>query len=129
MEHLYFQQLPVRESVKQNRRRFDDTTPTWDVLHTYPHDYKGDLRRRCSMSPLRDHGAGRARSEHYNEETGAVWMERVARTYPAASGSIRWRRGVGLHPVDPHDAPASWGAACIADPRGFGQGDAGIGAW
>jgi uncharacterized protein with von Willebrand factor type A (vWA) domain len=33
---------------KQNKRRFSERTPTWDVLHKYPHDYKvvfvGDAR-------------------------------------------------------------------------------------
>ncbi len=30
--------------------------------------------------------------EHYNDEPGALWLERVTRTYPAACGSTRCRR-------------------------------------
>ena len=36
---------------KQNRRRFTDRTPTWDVLHKYPHDYKVVFVGDASMSP------------------------------------------------------------------------------
>ena len=67
---------------KKNRRRFDDTTPTWDVLHTYPHDYKAIFVGDASMSPYEIMAPGGS-VEHYNEETGAAWMERVTRTYPA----------------------------------------------
>jgi uncharacterized protein with von Willebrand factor type A (vWA) domain len=67
---------------KENRRRFDQTTPTWDVLHTYPHDYKVVFVGDAAMSPYEIMAPGGS-VEHYNEETGAVWMERVARTYPA----------------------------------------------
>ena len=38
MEHFYFHNCLYEKVWKENRRRFDDTTPTWDVLHTYPHD-------------------------------------------------------------------------------------------
>ena len=82
MEHLYFHNCLYEKVWKQNRRRFDDTTPTWDVLHTYPHDYKAIFVGDASMSPYEIMAPGGS-VEHYNEETGAVWMERVARTYPA----------------------------------------------
>jgi uncharacterized protein with von Willebrand factor type A (vWA) domain len=36
----------------------------------------------ASMSPYEIMAPGGS-VEHYNEETGAVWMERVAHTYPA----------------------------------------------
>ena len=34
MEHFYFHNCLYEKVWKENRRRFDDTTPTWDVLHT-----------------------------------------------------------------------------------------------
>jgi uncharacterized protein with von Willebrand factor type A (vWA) domain len=67
---------------KENRRRFQETTPTWDVLHTYPHDYKAIFVGDASMSPYEIEAPGGS-VEHYNEEAGAVWMERFTRTYPA----------------------------------------------
>src|SRR5712664_579516 len=40
MEHRYFHNCLYEKVWKENRRRFQAATPTWDVLHTYPHDYK-----------------------------------------------------------------------------------------
>jgi uncharacterized protein with von Willebrand factor type A (vWA) domain len=82
MEHFYFHNCLYEKVWKENRRRFDDTTPTWDVLHTYPHDYKVIFVGDAAMSPYEIMAPGGS-VEHFNEETGAVWMERVARTYPA----------------------------------------------
>jgi uncharacterized protein with von Willebrand factor type A (vWA) domain len=82
MAHLYFHNCLYEKVWRQNRRRFDDTTPTWDVLHTYPHDYKAIFVGDASMSPYEIMAPGGS-VEHYNEETGAAWMERVTRTYPA----------------------------------------------
>jgi uncharacterized protein len=82
MEHFYFHNCLYEKVWKENRRRFEDTTPTWDVLHTYPHDYKVIFVGDASMSPYEVMAPGGS-VEHFNEETGAMWMERVARTYPA----------------------------------------------
>jgi uncharacterized protein len=95
MEHFYFHNCPYEKVWKENRRRFDHTTPTWDVLHTYPHDYKAIFVGDASMSPYEIMAAGGS-VEHFNEETGATWMERIARTYPAC---------VWLNPV----AEKEWG--------------------
>jgi uncharacterized protein with von Willebrand factor type A (vWA) domain len=67
---------------KENRRRWNDTTPTFDVLHTYPHDYKVIFVGDAAMSPYEIVAPGGS-VEHYNEEAGQLWMERVMRTYPA----------------------------------------------
>src|SRR5215211_3240710 len=82
MEHFYFHNCLYEKVWKENRRRFQETTPTSDVLHKYPHDYKAIFVGDASMSPYEISTPGGS-VEHYNEETGAVWMERVARTYPA----------------------------------------------
>jgi uncharacterized protein with von Willebrand factor type A (vWA) domain len=82
MEHFYFHNCLYEKLWKENRRRFDETTPTWDVLHTYPHDYKVIFVGDASMSPYEIMAPGGS-VEHFNEETGAAWIERVARTYPA----------------------------------------------
>jgi len=82
MEHFYFHNCLYERVWKENRRRFEDTTPTWDVLHTYPHDYKAIFVGDASMSPYEIMAPGGS-VEHFNEETGAIWMERMARTYPA----------------------------------------------
>jgi len=82
MEHFYFHNCLYEKVWRENRRRFDDTTPTWDVLHTYPHDYKVIFVGDAAMSPYEIMAPGGS-VEHFNEETGAAWIERVARTYPA----------------------------------------------
>ena len=51
MEHFYFHNCLYERVWKENRRRFDQPTPTWDVLHTYPHDYKVIFVGDASMSP------------------------------------------------------------------------------
>jgi uncharacterized protein with von Willebrand factor type A (vWA) domain len=83
MEHFYFHNCLYEKVWKENRRRFQDTTPTFDVLHTYPHDYKVIFVGDASMSPYEIAAAGGS-VEHYNEEAGAVWIERVLRNYPSA---------------------------------------------
>ncbi|MBN8958913.1 MAG: VWA domain-containing protein [Rhizobiales bacterium] len=82
MEYFYFHNCLYERVWKENRRRFQETTPTWDVLHKYAHDYKAIFVGDASMSPYEITAAGGS-VEHFNEEPGAVWLERVARTYPA----------------------------------------------
>ena len=83
MEHFYFHNCLYEKVWKENRRRFQETTPTWDVLHTYPHDYKVVFVGDASMSPYEITAPGGS-VEHFNDEPGATWLERVMRTYPAA---------------------------------------------
>jgi len=82
MEYFYFHNCPYERVWKENRRRWQETTPTWDVLHTYPHDYKVIFVGDASMSPYEITTPGGS-VEHFNEEAGAVWLERIVRTYPA----------------------------------------------
>ena len=81
MEHFYFHNCLYERVWKENRRRFTDTTPTYDVMHTYPHDYKVIFIGDASMSPYEIAMPGGS-VEHMNEEPGATWMERITRTYP-----------------------------------------------
>jgi len=82
MDYFYFHNCPYERVWKKNRRRHDDTTPTWQVLHTYPHDYKVIFVGDAAMSPYEITTPGGS-VEHFNEEAGAVWLERLTRTYPA----------------------------------------------
>lgn len=83
MEHFYFHNCLYEKVWKENRRRFQDTTPTFDVLHTYPHDYKVIFVGDASMSPYEIAAVGGS-VEHMNEEAGAVWIDRVLRNYPSS---------------------------------------------
>ena len=80
--HLYFHNCLYEKVWKQNARRWTETTPIWEVLHTYPHDYKVIFAGDASMSPNEIIAPGGS-VEHFNEEAGRVWMERIAATYPS----------------------------------------------
>jgi uncharacterized protein len=64
-----------------NRRRQAEVTPTWDVLHKFPHDYKVIFVGDATMSPYEITYTGGS-VEHWNEEAGAVWLDRVVQIYP-----------------------------------------------
>ncbi|HET9428469.1 MAG TPA: VWA domain-containing protein [Allosphingosinicella sp.] len=82
LEFFYFHNCPYEAVWKDNRRRFGERTPLWDVLHKYGHDYKLVIVGDASMSPYEiTHKGGSV--EHYNEEAGATWLERMTTTYPA----------------------------------------------
>ena len=84
LEFFYFHNCPYEGLWKDNRRRFSERTPTWDVLHKFGHDYKLVFVGDASMSPYEiTHPGGSV--EHFNEESGAVWMHRLTNTYPASA--------------------------------------------
>ena len=56
---------------------------TWDLLHSYSSDYKLVIVGDAAMSPYEIVQPGGS-VEHYNEESGEIWMKRLLRTYPAA---------------------------------------------
>ncbi|HLQ92859.1 MAG TPA: VWA domain-containing protein [Xanthobacteraceae bacterium] len=95
MEHFYFHNCLYEKVWKENRRRWDQTTPTWEVLHTFPHDYKVIFVGDASMSPYEIAAQGGS-VEHFNEEAGQVWLERLTRTYSAC---------VWLNPVPESEWP------------------------
>jgi uncharacterized protein len=83
LEFFYFHNCPYEGVWKDNKRRFSERTPMWDVLHKFPHDYKVVMVGDASMSPYEiTHPGGSV--EHFNEESGAVWMHRITNTYPAS---------------------------------------------
>jgi uncharacterized protein with von Willebrand factor type A (vWA) domain len=84
LEFFYFHNCVYEGLWKDNRRRFSERTPTWDVLHKFGHDYKLIFVGDASMSPYEiTHPGGSV--EHYNEEAGALWLQRMANTYPSAA--------------------------------------------
>ena len=84
LEFYYFHNCPYEGVWKDNRRRFTERTPTWDVLHKFGHDYKLIFVGDASMSPYEiTHPGGSV--EHMNEEAGSVWMQRMTNTYPSAA--------------------------------------------
>jgi hypothetical protein len=80
MAHYYFHNCLYERVWKENRRRWQETTPTFDVLNTYPHDYKVIFVGDASMSPYELLAQGGS-VEHFNDEPGQAWIERVTRLY------------------------------------------------
>ncbi|MEM1106194.1 MAG: VWA domain-containing protein [Pseudomonadota bacterium] len=81
LEYYYFHNCPYEGLWKDNRRRRADVIPTWDVLHKYPSDYKVILVGDATMSPYEITYAGGS-VEHWNEEAGGLWIQRLVDTYP-----------------------------------------------
>ena len=82
MRHFYFHNCLYEKVWTENRRRWTETISTWDVLHTYPHDYKVIFVGDASMSPYEIVAPGGA-VEYFNEEPGATWLKRIVNAYPA----------------------------------------------
>jgi hypothetical protein len=95
MAHYYFHNCLYEKVWKENRRRWQETTPTFDVLNTYPHDYKVIFVGDASMSPYELLAQGGS-VEHFNDEPGQAWIERVTRLYSSC---------VWLNPVPEKEWP------------------------
>jgi len=82
-EHFYFHNCVYEHLWKENRRRFDERIPTLDVIRTYPSDYRVVFVGDASMSPYEiTHPGGSV--EHWNEESGQVWIRRILDHFPKA---------------------------------------------
>jgi uncharacterized protein with von Willebrand factor type A (vWA) domain len=82
-EHFYFHNCLYERVWKENRRRFHEVTPTQDVIRTYPSDYRVVFVGDASMSPYEIAMPGGS-VEHWNEEPGEVWLNRVLAHFPKA---------------------------------------------
>jgi uncharacterized protein with von Willebrand factor type A (vWA) domain len=89
LEHFYFHNCVYEGVWKDNHRRHNEKLSTWDVIHNYGPDYKLVFVGDASMSPYEIARPGGS-VEHWNEEAGAVWMERLLNT---------WSRAVWLNPL------------------------------
>ena len=84
LEHFYFHNCVYEGVWKDNRRRHTEKLATWDVIHTYGPDYKLVFVGDASMSPYEIARPGGS-VEHWNEEAGAVWLERLVNTWSHAA--------------------------------------------
>ena len=81
LKYYYFHNF-IYESVWQdNRRRHQELIATQEVLRTYGHDYKLIFVGDAAMSPYEIVQPGGS-VEHWNEEAGSVWMQRLVKTWP-----------------------------------------------
>jgi uncharacterized protein with von Willebrand factor type A (vWA) domain len=83
LETYYFHNCVYETVWRDSRRRHTERLPTWQVLRTYPADYKLIFVGDASMSPYEIIQAGGA-VEHWNPESGELWMRRFLETWPHA---------------------------------------------
>jgi uncharacterized protein len=81
LEYFYFHNFPYERLWKDNRRRFSVITDTWTLLRTFNHDYHVLFVGDATMSPYEIEQPGGS-VEHWNDEAGRVWMQRIAAHFP-----------------------------------------------
>jgi uncharacterized protein len=84
LEHFYFHNCVYESVWKDNRRRNAERIPTVDVMRKYGHDYKLIVVGDAAMSPYELEQPGGS-VEHWNDEAGRVWLERMLRSWPRAA--------------------------------------------
>lgn len=80
LEFFYFHNFIYESVWKNNIRRHNERTALLDVMHKYSHDYKVIFVGDAAMSPYEIVSPGGS-VEHWNEESGEVWMRRLRDTY------------------------------------------------
>lgn len=83
MEYFYFHNCLYEGVWKDNTRRRTDVMNTHELLRTYPADYKVIIVGDATMSPYEIVYPGGS-VEHWNEESGEVWLRRLLATYSRA---------------------------------------------
>ncbi len=83
MDYFYFHNCVYEKLWKENRRRHEAVTPTFELLRTYGPDYRIVFVGDASMSPYELKQPGGS-VEHWNEEAGDVWLRRMLRHFPKA---------------------------------------------
>jgi uncharacterized protein len=83
LEHYYFHNCLYDGVWRENARRHRQRTPTFDLMHTYPADYKLVFVGDASMSPYEIAVPGGS-VEHMNDEAGEVWLRRMLALYSKA---------------------------------------------
>jgi len=81
LEHFYFHNFVYEYVWRDNRRRFAEHASTLEVMRTYGADYRLILVGDATMSPYEITQPGGS-VEHWNDEAGAVWLERLLGAYP-----------------------------------------------
>ena len=76
LEYFYFHNCVYEEVWKDNLRRNKERIPIWDIIHRYGKDYKVIFVGDATMGPYEITYPGGS-VEHWNEEPGSVWMQRL----------------------------------------------------
>ncbi|WP_374674566.1 VWA domain-containing protein [Ideonella sp.] len=81
LEFYYFHNCVYDFMWKNNRRRYSEKTPTWDVIRKYNKDWRLIFVGDATMSPYEILQPGGS-VEYHNEEPGAEWVQRLTHAFP-----------------------------------------------
>jgi uncharacterized protein with von Willebrand factor type A (vWA) domain len=81
MEYFYFHNFIYEFLWKDNRRRHTERMATTQLIRTFNPDYRVVVVGDATMSPYEITQPGGS-VEHWNQESGASWMQRLAAHFP-----------------------------------------------
>jgi uncharacterized protein with von Willebrand factor type A (vWA) domain len=81
LEHYYFHNFTYEFLWRSNGRRHDQRVDTLALLRRYARDYRVIIVGDAAMSPYEIAQPGGS-VEHWNEESGADWMQRIVQAWP-----------------------------------------------
>ncbi len=82
LEYFYFHNCLYEGVWKDNSRRWSEQVSTKEIFNKYGKDYKCIFVGDASMSPYEIIVPGGS-NEHFNKETGKVWLERAINQWPS----------------------------------------------
>ena len=80
LKYFYFHNFLYDSVWTKSQRRHAETTSTFELVNTYTKDYKVIFVGDATMAPYEITHAGGS-IEHYNEEAGAVWLQRITEAF------------------------------------------------
>ena len=80
LKYYYFHNFIYESVWTKSQRRHAETTSTFDIINKYAKDYKVIFVGDATMAPYEVTHVGGS-IEHYNEEAGAIWIQRLAETF------------------------------------------------
>ncbi|HBW83733.1 MAG TPA: hypothetical protein DEF79_06805 [Gammaproteobacteria bacterium] len=80
LKYFYFHNFLYDSIWTKSHRRHAETTSTFELINTYTKDYKVIFIGDATMAPYEITHVGGS-IEHYNEEAGAVWLQRVTEAF------------------------------------------------
>ena len=102
MEFYYFHNCVYDFMWKNNRRRYAEKFPTWDIIRKYNKDYKLIFVGDATMSPYEILQPGGS-VEYHNEEAGLEWLARLTQAFPKfvwinpePQGVWQYRQSIGI---------------------------------
>ena len=82
MKYFYFHNCLYESVWTNNSRRWKEKFSTSEILRTYGKEYRCIFVGDASMSPYEIMVPGGG-NEHYNQETGKIWLERAINQWPS----------------------------------------------